>query len=67
MYEAEVIKERQELLAMQEKEAFRQRVVEEARKRLLAEHAAKLEGFLPKGVIRNAEDYAYVQSLSRKK
>lgn len=37
-------------------EEFRQKVVEEARKRLLAEHAAHLEGYLPKGVLRSEED-----------
>jgi hypothetical protein len=31
-------------------------VVEEARKRLLQEHAVKLKGFLPRGVLRNAQD-----------
>jgi hypothetical protein len=41
-------------------EEFRARVVEEARRRLLEEHAATLAGFLPKGVLKTAEDLKYI-------
>lgn len=41
---------------LDEEEAFKRRVVEEARKRLLAEHVAKLDGYLPKGVLKSSED-----------
>ena len=60
-YVAEMEREKQELLAMKQEEEFRQQVVEEARKRLLAEHAVKLRGFLPKGILRNKEEYDLVQ------
>ena len=60
-YVAEMEREKQELLAMKQEEDFRKNVVEEARKRLLAEHAVKLRGFLPKGILRNKEEYDLVQ------
>jgi len=41
---------------IQEKERFRERVVEEARKAILREHAAKLKDFLPKGVFAKESD-----------
>lgn len=37
-------------------EAYRKQVVEEARQQLLAQHASKLKGFLPKGVLKNKGD-----------
>ncbi len=49
----------QDSLALQvarQEEAYKQTVVEEARRRLLAEHAAQLQGFLPKGVLQKPED-----------
>ena len=61
-YIAEMEREKQELLAMKQEEEFRKTVVEEARKRLLAEHAVKLRGFLPKGILRNKEEYDLVQN-----
>ncbi len=61
-YVAEMEREKQELVALKEEEDFRQKVVEEARKRLLAEHAVKLRGFLPKGILRNKEEYDLVQA-----
>ena len=42
-------------------EEYRLRVVAEARKRLLSQHAAKLKGFLPKGAIQNEEEAAIVR------
>lgn len=38
------------------KEDYRARVVEEARRKLLMEHAAALQGYLPKGVLQSRED-----------
>jgi len=61
-YVAEMEREKVELVQLQESEDFRQQVVAEARKRLLAEHAVKLKGFLPKGILRNREEYDLVQS-----
>ena len=39
-----------------ELENYKQAVVEQERQRLLREHAAKLVGFLPKGVLRDKKD-----------
>merc|ERR1712170_278237 len=40
----------------QEMDAFRKRIIEEERARLLQQHAPKLLGYLPKGVIRDEDD-----------
>merc|ERR1719198_26425 len=48
-----------------EKEAFRAQVVEEARKRLIAEHAANLREFLPKGVLLSNADLELLKSSPR--
>ena len=51
MYEQE---RKEEAIANQEaakKENYRLQVVAEARKRLLQEHASKLQGFLPRGLL----------------
>ena len=40
----------------QQREAYRQKVIQEARKRLLEEHAQKLEGYMPKKVFENQEE-----------
>ena len=61
-YVAEMEREKVELVQLKEEEDFRRTVVEEARKRLLAEHAVKLKGFLPKGILRNREEYDLVQN-----
>ena len=37
-------------------EQARKQIIEEERQRLLREHAAKLLGYLPKGVLRNEKD-----------
>ena len=60
-YVAEMEREKVELVQLKEEEDFRRQVVAEARKRLLAEHAVKLKGFLPKGILRNREEYDLVQ------
>jgi len=41
---------------MEEQEAYRRNVIEEERQRLLQQHAAKLLGYLPKGVLRDSTD-----------
>jgi hypothetical protein len=46
---------------LEEEEQFKARVVEEARRRLLAEHAPHLAGFLPKGALQTANDLSYVR------
>jgi hypothetical protein len=61
-YVAEMEREKEELLQLKEEEDFRRKVVEEARKRLLKEHAVKLKGFLPKGILRSREEYDLIQN-----
>ena len=55
-----VQQERQQELAEREdalaKEEYRKMVIREARKRLLEEHASKLNGFLPRGALNSQEE-----------
>lgn len=56
MYEQE---RKEEAIANQEaakKENYRLQVVAEARKRLLQEHASKLQGFLPRGTLKDKDE-----------
>lgn len=64
MYEREKKAESQAEAAMQDKEAYRKRVIQEARKRLLEEHAAKLEGFMPSGAFGNREEFELFQNVA---
>lgn len=50
-----------------EREAFRQRVVAEARRKLLEEHATKLRDFLPKGVIMDDDDLKIIMRYDTNK
>jgi len=62
MYEAE---RNQELVVAEEamrREEYRKMVIQEARKRLLEEHAARLRGFLPSGTLAPEEYEAFSQS-----
>jgi hypothetical protein len=61
LYEAEKAKELAERDYLGEMEEYRLRVVAEARKRLLQQHAATLKGFLPKGAIQNEEEAEIVR------
>ena len=61
LYEAEKQKELAERDYAGEMEDYRLRVVAEARKRLLQQHAAVLKGFLPKGAIQNEEEAEIVR------
>jgi len=60
LYEREKAKELAERDHGAEMEEYRLRVVAEARKRLLAQHAEKLKGFMPKGTVVNDEEAAIV-------
>jgi hypothetical protein len=51
---ADELRSHQEAL---DREEYRKRVIQEARKRLLEEHAAKLRGFLPNKVFENRQEY----------
>lgn len=47
------------------REEYRKKVIQEARKRLIEEHAARLQGFMPR-VFANAEEFdTYQQSVSK--
>lgn len=56
MYDIEKANEEAFLAEAREREEYRQRVIKEARKRLLAEHAAKVAGYMPGGILKNPED-----------
>eukprot|EP00519_Triparma_laevis_P001433 CAMPEP_0182499994 /NCGR_PEP_ID=MMETSP1321-20130603/8060_1 /TAXON_ID=91990 /ORGANISM="Bolidomonas sp., Strain RCC1657" /LENGTH=502 /DNA_ID=CAMNT_0024704253 /DNA_START=105 /DNA_END=1613 /DNA_ORIENTATION=- len=62
LYNVEKDKELAERDYLGDMEEYRLRVVAEARKRLLAQHAAKLKGFLPKGAVQNEEEAAIVRA-----
>lgn len=64
MYDREKRAEAQADLELNEKEEYRKRVIQEARKRLLEEHAAKLEGYLPSGAFDNREEYELFQAVA---
>ena len=40
----------------QQEEAYKAQIVEEARRRMLEQHASQLQGFLPKGVLQSEDD-----------
>lgn len=66
MYYEEISREKEELAQQEENERFRREVVAEARRRLLEEHASKLHGFLPKGVVKNREEFEILQRAAAK-
>lgn len=41
-------------------------VIEEARRRLLKQHGAAVEGYLPKGALKSRDELEYVRDLSRR-
>lgn len=47
-----------------EEEEYRKAVVAEARRRLLEEHARRLDGFLPKGALQNQEEAKIFRSAA---
>lgn len=40
--------------------------MEEARRRLLEQHGAAVEGYLPKGALKSKDELEYVRDLSRR-
>lgn len=64
MYDVEKEKEAAEVQLAQEREDYRRKVIQEARKRLLEEHAAKLQGYMPDGVFSNDEEFRIFQEFS---
>lgn len=65
MYDAEKAVEAQEVQDALEREEYRLRVIREARKRLLEEHAAKLEGYMPNGVFSNQEEFEVFSKVAQ--
>jgi hypothetical protein len=49
-------KELDERVQAEQLEAYKRNIIEEERVKLLREHATKLLGYLPKGIIRNEND-----------
>lgn len=60
MYEEQILAERREREQMDKAEALRQEIIEMERRRLLALHAKDLDGYLPKGVFRDENEYKQV-------
>lgn len=56
----EKAREKQALAAEASQEQARRTIIEQERQRLLREHATKLLGYLPKGVIRDAADLEFL-------
>jgi len=56
MYEQQRESERAHEAHLRENESSRQRIIEEERRRLLAEHGAELSDFLPKGTLETHDD-----------
>eukprot|EP01039_Chlorochromonas_danica_P008487 gene8487-9354_t len=57
LYEQERASEQIALREIQEREDYRKKVIQEARKRLLEEHASRLQGYLPNKVFESREEY----------
>jgi hypothetical protein len=64
MYDEEKARELEMFNAETAKEEYKKRVIQEARKRLLEEHAAKLRGYLPGKVFTDKDEYQQYQSQS---
>eukprot|EP01036_Dinobryon_divergens_P027471 gene27471-36249_t len=62
MYEQERSQEMASLDEAARREEYRKKVITEARKRLLEEHAARLEGFMPAKAFDNIDEYRSFQS-----
>ena len=62
MYEAEVRAEAAAVALQNQRALFREKVVEEARRRLLEEHAHLLGEHLPKGALQTSDDLKYLSS-----
>ena len=57
LYDAERAAELSFAEEAERREQYRKQVIQEARRRLLEEHAAKLQGFLPGNVFENSEEF----------
>lgn len=66
LYDAECAKELLLIQLENRKEEYRRRVVQEARRRLLEEHATKLIGYLPKKVFNDTDEYSQYQGQQQR-
>jgi len=64
MYEKERIAELEGVADTKAEEDYRRAVVNEARRRLLEEHAKRLHGFLPKGALANQDEAALFRTAA---
>jgi hypothetical protein len=65
LYEQEKQEEARLLQEAADREEYRQMVIREARKRLLEEHAARLQGYLPNKVFESKEEFEEYRHLMR--
>lgn len=66
LYEQEKSLEIQDSEKERAKELYRRKVVAEARRRLLEQHGAGVEGYLPKGALKSKDELEYVRELSKR-
>lgn len=66
MYEQEKLGELQQLEEARNREEYRKKVIQEARRRLLQEHAQKLDSFMPSKAFESREEYESFQQSMRK-
>ena len=64
MYDAERSQELAQFQEAERREEYRKKVIQEARKRLLQEHAARLQGFIPGKLFQNSEEFEAVKASS---
>jgi hypothetical protein len=57
LYQQERVAEQMAIQEANEREEYRKRVIQEARRRLLEEHASRLQGYLPNKVFESKEEY----------
>lgn len=65
LYQKQKLEEMEALEEARRKDAMKKKVVQEARRRILQEHAAVLRGFLPRGVILSSEDLEILKAFDR--
>jgi hypothetical protein len=65
LFEQQKLDEMRALEEGKRREDFKNRVIEEARRKLLQEHASKLRGYLPRGVITSNADLDLIKAFDR--
>jgi len=64
MYDAERSQELAQFQEAERREEYRKKVIQEARKRLLQEHASRLQGFIPGKLFQNSEELKSIKAFS---